>query len=260
MTSLRAVVARTTAVRISVEAVLLLSLYVPLRAGAEDRPAVMWVVVLGAVILRLVLVPRRRDLWVLAAGIVLGGGSDLLTVTRGVYAYAARDFLPWAIPGWMFVFWGHVFLFTRSVGSLPAFRTRLPDVGPFRGGRLLVLDLVTVAALKTCFYAFTSSPTRAALAGAVVIAIRYALAFPTKGELGLATVAVLVGPWVEGRLIGTGLYGYRQGVFFGVPIWLVEWWFFAVPFLLRAATFADRSAEARTGAPFGIVLEVPSES
>lgn len=256
MTSLRAVVASTPASRIPVEAALLLSLYVPLRAGAEDRPVVMWAWVLGAVAVRLVLLPRPRDSWVLAAGIVLGGGSDLLTVTRGVYAYGASDFLPWAMPAWMFVFWGHVFLFTRSVGSLPVFRTRLPADGAFRGGRLLMLDLVTVVVLKTCFYALaSSSPARAAIAGAMVIAVRYALVFPTRGELALATVAVVVGPWVEGQLIGTGLYGYRHGVFFGVPIWLVEWWFFAVPFLLRAATFAERCAVARTGAPLGIVLE-----
>ena len=240
--------------RIMAEAALLAAPYIPIAMGNAWKPGLMWAWVVGALVLRLVFLPRARDTWVLMAGVLLGGGSDIITVSRGIYSYTATDFLPLDIPGWMVLTWGHIFLFMRSFCALAPLRTRLPSSGRFKGGRVLMLDLATAVALKTSFLLFAGNPGRAAVAGGLVIMVRYGLVRPVAGELALIFTAITIGPWVEGRLIASGLYDYREGVLFGVPLWLVLWWMFVVPALSRIALHLDERS-ARAGAPLGLLAD-----
>ena len=233
--------------RLGAEALLLGLAYVPIALGRADDAPLMWACVTGLLSIRLLVLRRPRDLWVLAAGIILGGGSDLLTVSRGVYAYTASDFLPWAIPAWMLLLWGHIFLFMRSLFCLAPLRTELPRRGYFRGGRVLLLDAGAVILLKAAFYAFSEAPARAAVAGAVIILARYAIARPHRADIILGLLALAGGPAVEGELIRAGLYEYRDGLLFGVPLWLAEWWLFAVPLLNRLGVFVDAWGQAQGG-------------
>jgi hypothetical protein len=171
---------------------------------------------------RFALLYRRGDLFVFIMGILLGGGSDCLSVANGVYRYTPPTLLPWPIPMWMVVFWGEAFLFFRR---LMRYRPFLADNAATHGLDLpLVLDLLMLIPLKRMLYAWAAVPWLPDTVFAAALLVRYLLAPPRPHERRLLLTILVLGPFYEILLIAAGLYQYHHGIVFGMPVWLIVYW------------------------------------
>jgi len=192
---------------------------------------VMSAVMAAIIILRFALLNRRGDYIFFLIGLVAGGGNDLLSMFKGVYAYLPpHDFTDLPIPVWMLFFWGEIFVFFR----------KLMRSGPFLGesrhvGKLidlpLALDLVVVVTYRLIIYRTASHPWHPDALFAVILIVRLLLAPPKSHERRLMLLMLFLGPLYEIMLIASRLYHYQTGVVLGMPVWLIIYWVFVVRFL-----------------------------
>ena len=203
--------------------------------------------------IRFLLAYKPKDEWFFLLGLAAGGGNDLFSMIRGVYAYTPPHLLPWPIPLWIFPFWGQVFLLFR----------RALDYGPFRGpgvGKVLqwdsrlAADLVILAIFKFFVYGYASHLYLPSLVGVLLLGARFAVLRPTPTEWRVLAITMTVGPAYEIILVKLGLYNYQHGYFFGLPVWLLVFWALS---LLISKNLYDRMERA-FGRPIPGLLPPPS--
>jgi hypothetical protein len=231
-----------------------------LAAGAVAwfgaNTALMTVFIACLLVVRFALLYRRGDVVVFVAGVILGGGNDLLSMWQGVYRYTPPTLLPLPIPGWMVVFWGEAYLFFRRLMRYRPFV--VPDHLVRRGLDLpLALDLLMLIPLKRVVYRYAAVPWVPDTVFAVALLLRYLLVPPRPHERRLLLTILVLGPLYEILLIGAGLYVYQHGRVFGMPIWLIVFWVYV--FRMLKALFDRLELRFCRGRSQGAVV-VPKES
>jgi len=200
----------------------------------NDHPWLMLAIVAAILALRFAAIGRRHDLRYLVLGVLLGGGNDLMSIIRGVYAYTVpHPLVPWPIPLWMILFWGQVFLLMRTVFDLPWLRGPGASRGLWPPGWHLLVDLAGVVVMRLVVYATFTDPVLPALALSAVGILTYAAHGITRTDLKVMAVTAVAGPIVEWALISAGVYDYRNPFLLGMPAWLYVWWLYATPLLKR---------------------------
>jgi hypothetical protein len=179
------------------------------------------------IIFRFVLLNRRGDIIFFFLGLILGGGSDLMSMWRGVYYYTPTTILPVPIPVWMLLFWGEIFVFFRKLIRYGPFlhlenpRKRILDLP-------LALDIILFAVYRMIIYRYASVPWLPDALYAGIFVVRLLLFPPTNDERKLMITMLLLGPVYEIALIRCGLYVYQNGFVWGLPLWLIIWWVFII--------------------------------
>lgn len=209
-----------------------------LQENSQDSP-VMTAYVCAILLARFLLAGKRGDGVFFLLGCLIGGGNDILSMMKGVYAYKPdhifKEQFDLPIPPWMILFWGQVFVAFRHLFLLPVFQG--PKRGRRRGGLLaqnqMALDLATAVALRVIIYRTVGQEPWPTALYALVLAARFSLLPPQAHELLLLVVSLVLGVGVEGVLIGSDLYDYKDPVFLGLPGWLILYWTFAIPILLK---------------------------
>ena len=182
------------------------------------------------IILRFILFNRKGDYIFFLIGIVLGGGNDLISMYKHVYAYLPKDFSTLPLPLWMIFFWGEIFIFFR----------KLMRFGPFLGTKLeinnlidlpLLFDFVVLITYRIIIYHFAARYWVPDALYASILVLRLVAWPPLRNERRLMLAMLILGPAYEIGLIKSGLYVYQTPVFFGMPLWLIIYWVFVVRFL-----------------------------
>lgn len=190
-----------------------------------ERTRVMSIIFAVVLAARFALLYKRGDVLIFLLGFLLGGGNDLLSMLRGVYAYKPPALLPFApMPEWMVVFWGEAFLFFR----------RLMRYGPYLGEDQkpaaldfpLAADLLVIVVYRMIVYRFAAVPWLPDALYALILILRILAIPPKDHERKLMLTIFLLGPLYEILLIAGGLYDYQTPVFFGMPLWLIIYWIF----------------------------------
>jgi len=191
------------------------------------------------IITRFLLVNEKGDWIFFVLGIAAGGGNDLISQINGIYHYTSLTVLPFLqglLPVWMIAFWGQVFLLFRKVFHVEWFQgPSFAKDGRFLHGWLstrLLVDIIVLVILRIAIYRLYMDPVfPAAVYGGIIIA-RLLLVRPRKNELLI--MAILPYAFMfEGLMVTFGLYVYYDPVFMGLPAWLLLWWAFLVPLLLK---------------------------
>lgn len=215
------------------EAVLLLVTMSAIRKYSQDSEA-MTVYMVAILLVRQALIGQKGDGWFLLLGLLLGGGNDVVSMVKGVYRYSPdhwlKENLDIPIPPWMILFWGQVFLLLRHVYLLPAFKG---DRSHLKTPLRAIMDGSTWAVLRGIIYKTVRSEPLPTLGYSVGVLTRLFLLPPEKNEWRLMAVAIFFGPWVEAELIRSNLYEYDDPVLGGMPAWLLIYWSFAIPLLLK---------------------------
>jgi len=214
---------RELAAEVGVMAVALVLMSVLSRHPA--MPYAMAALIIG----RFLLLNRRGDWLFFLIGVVVGGGNDLLSMSKGVYAYAAPTSLPVPIPLWMVIFWGQIFLSFRKLMRYGRFLG--PDTKPPLIDLPLALDLVVVVAYRMIIYRTAATPWLPDALYAAILVVRLLVAPPADNERRIMVAMLIIGPVYEMILISTGMYKYQTGVLFGMPLWLIVYWVFVVRML-----------------------------
>ncbi len=233
---------RTTLPELLAEAGVLLFIALMVAFFGSNTKAMSGIVVavIGA---RFVMLRRRGDLVIFIAGVVLGGGNDLLSMWRGVYWYTPPTILPVPIPVWMLFFWGEAFLFFR----------RLMRFGPFLGpeegsarllDRAFLLDLAILIPLKMVLYRTAAIPWLPDAFFASVLLVRYLILPPARHERRLLLTILVLGPFYEILLIAAGLYVYQHGILLGMPLWLAVYWLYIFRVLKALIDWMERRLTA----------------
>lgn len=176
-------------------------------------------------------------------GVLLGGGNDLMSMIRGVYAYdVPHPGVPWPMPLWMFLFWGQVFLVMRTVFALPWLRGPRPTRGLWPPGSALIIDLVAVVLMRIVVYSTYDHPVVPGVLLSVILVFTYVLHGMTASDAKLMLVTLIAGPFVEWVLISADVYDYMHPFVVGMPAWLLVWWLFATPLLKRIFDRMDHQA------------------
>lgn len=215
---------------------------VPIAVGVMgNNELAMTCFIITNLVARYILARRPGDGRALALGIVAGGGNDLMSMIKGVYAYTPPHILPWPIPVWMILFWGQVFLLFARVFDSPAFAIARP-LPPLRQDRRLWLDLALILILKMTLYRVAADPLIPNAVAAGLLIVRCVAAFPDAGERRLLALTLLAGPAYEVLLIRLGLYHYTHGYVLGMPPWLLAFWALSI---LLARNVMARLAPAK---------------
>jgi hypothetical protein len=201
--------------------------------------AILTIVFTITIIARFTLVNEKGDWIFFVLGIIAGGGNDLASQLNGIYHYTSITLLPFLhglMPLWMFAFWGQVFLLFRKVFGI----SWLKGPGFAKDGRFLrgwlptrlIVDIVVLVVLRVAIYHIYLNPVLPAAIYGIVIAARLLIVRPRRNELLI--MAILPYAFMfEGLMVSFGLYVYYNPVFMGLPAWLLLWWAFLVPLLLK---------------------------
>ena len=214
---------RTTAAELAAEVAVMAAALLVMALCARHRfmPAAMAAIIGG----RFLLLNRRGDWVFFLIGVIVGGGNDLLSMSKGVYSYAAPTVLPVPIPLWMVVFWGQIFVSFRKLMRFGPFLG--PDQPPARLlDAPLALDLAVAVIYRMIIYRTAAIPWQPDALFAAILVTRLLLIPPKEHERKLLLAMLVIGPVYEMILIGAGLYRYQTGVLFGMPLWLIVYWVF----------------------------------
>ena len=189
--------------------------------------------------IRFLLLNQKGDWIFFLLGVIAGGGNDLMSMVNGVYNYTSIPILPFLqgiMPLWSVVFWGQVFLLFRKVFLVSWFKgTPFTKNGFLLRGWLskkLIVDVIILIFLRVSIYNTYLDPLLPSILYSVGILIRFVLFRPKKNEWLI--IAIL--PYAfcfEGLMVTFGLYEYYNPVFLGLPTWLMLWWVFLVPLVLK---------------------------
>ncbi len=190
--------------------------------------------------LRFYVINEAKDWIFFLIGVLGGGGNDLTSMINGVYDYTSLTVLPFLnglMPLWSVFFWGQVFLLFRKIFHLEWFKgpTFAKDGKYLKGWvdtRLLV-DIVLLILLRIAIYnTYLLDAWVPAIIYVVGIGIRLIIFRPQKHEvllIGILPYAFMF----EGLMVSFGLYEYHNPVFLGLPGWLMLWWIFLVPLVIK---------------------------
>lgn len=192
------------------------------------------------IIIRFTAIRERGDWIFFLFGIAAGGGNDLMSMLRNVYDYNSITLIPFLnglLPLWNICFWGQVFLLFRKVFNVEWFKGEpFKKDGRFVKGWLsvkLVVDLCILVFLRVIIYSTYALPAWIpVLVYGVAILARFAAFRPKKNEL-LVIVILPYAYLFEYLMVLFGLYTYINPSFLGMPIWLLLWWVFLVPIVLK---------------------------
>jgi len=218
------------------------------RAAASD---VMFTVILTIFFLinlsvRFLLVNENGDWIFFLLGVIAGGGNDLMSMINGVYEYTSITIIPLLsglLPLWMILFWGQIFLLFRKIFNLAWFKgEEFRKDGEFFNGwvdRKLIFDMSLIFILRIIIYnTYMQDFWIPALFYGVGISIRFLLFPPKRNEL----LIIVILPYAfifEALMVLFGLYVYYNPLpIVLIPLWLVLWWIFLVPIVLKE--FFDR--------------------
>ncbi|MCA9607508.1 MAG: hypothetical protein KC619_18000 [Myxococcales bacterium] len=206
-----------------------------------DRPAVMWAVLLVALVARFVLWRRLHperslavELVFFAVCAVVGAFNDLNTVAlHGVYRYTAPSELPALspIPLWMLLYWGLILRFVLALTRWHGLGAPRPRrvLGRRSIPRLLALVAAVIVPTRLVLFARYEDALWSWLPFAVALGVFAVVGRVDRHDLRLAALALVVGPVVEALFIRVGhLHAYALGWLFGVPLWIVLWWALSV--------------------------------
>ena len=208
---------------------------IALSAYLMDTRVMTWVVV-GNIALRTLIIGRRADWIFLLIGVVAGGGNDLMSMLKGVYYYTPPSLLKQfgaPIPIWMLLYWGHIFVSFRQLYQLPVFQSPPFPNGPWKLDKRLIADLIVVVVFRIIIYNYVRQEPIPTIAFAAVLLLRLIAVPPKKHEWLLIVTVMIIGPAFEAVLIGFGLYVYFDPVLGGMPAWLLIYWAFALPLLMK---------------------------
>jgi hypothetical protein len=214
--------------------------------AASDR-AFMTMFVAATVAVRtiVVLAHHRRgvsipgELVFFALCTLVGGFNDWNTVYRhGVYDYAVPYELAGVrIPAWMLLYWGLILRFTARLARWASLRppshpSDFVGFGEWRTQNAALkvgVELLLVVLTRQAIYRLYDDPALSWPAFLAALMAWAVLLRPTRHDLHLLLIALVIGPAVESAFIRWGgLHVYRHGIIGGVPIWIVLWWALAV--------------------------------
>lgn len=190
-------------------------------------------------LIRFVTINEKGDWLFFLLGVLTGGGNDLMSMINGVYSYTSITILPFLnglMPLWMILFWGQVFLIFRKIFHLQWFKGEdfQKDGFLLKGwvNTQLIVDLIILICLRIVIYNTYMDPWLPAAIYAGAILIRFAIFHPKKNELLI--IAILPYAFIfEGLMVKFGLYVYWHDHLLGMPLWLLLWWIFLVPIVLK---------------------------
>ncbi|MFX0101800.1 MAG: hypothetical protein ACFFCS_19705 [Candidatus Hodarchaeota archaeon] len=202
--------------------------------------AILTIVFFVNIAIRFLTIRERGDWIFFVFGIAAGGGNDLMSMARNVYDYNSITLIPFLnglLPLWNICFWGQVFLLFRKVFQVEWFKGEpFKKDGRFVKGWLsikLIVDLCILVFLRAIIYlTYNLAPwIPTSFYGAAILA-RFAVFKPRKNEL-LIIVILPYAYLFEYLMVIFGLYTYMNAPFLGMPIWLLLWWVFLVPIVLK---------------------------
>ena len=204
----------------------LMTCFVPVLIAAR--------LVLWAVWARPTARPVAPELIFFGLCIVLGAFNDWNSVVRHeIYEYSAPHFFPSfsTIPIWMLLFWGLILRLMATFATWERLeanpRPGSSGVSSWRDGVgvRLVVELVLLLVTRQAIYRLYLDPVFSWLPFLAAILVFFAVFPPTKAELSLVAIAVVVGTVVEIIFIQIGaLHWYHLGWVGGVPLWIMLWW------------------------------------
>jgi len=192
------------------------------------------------ILVRFLLINQKGDWIFFVFGVIAGGGNDLMSMMREVYNYTSVTILPFLnglLPLWSIVFWGQVFLIFRKMFNIEWFKGEdFQKDGKFLKGWVdyeLIIDLILIVILRIIIYStYNLDMWIPALFYAIFIMARLFIFRPKKNQLLI--IAVLPYAFIfEGLMVIFGLYIYINPMILGMPLWLILWWIFLVPIVLK---------------------------
>jgi hypothetical protein len=201
---------------------------------------ILTIVFFANITLRFLTIREKGDWIFFLFGIAAGGGNDLMSMLRNVYDYNSITLIPLLnglLPLWNICFWGQVFLLFRKVFHVEWFKGEpFKKDGKFVKGWLsikLIVDLCILVFLRVVIYStYNLVPWIPTLIYGCAILARFAVLKPEKNEL-LIMVILPYAYLFEYLMVIFGLYTYNKASFLGMPIWLLLWWVFLVPIVLK---------------------------
>jgi len=172
--------------------------------------------------------------------VIAGGGNDLMSMMREVYNYTSVTIIPFLnglLPLWSIVFWGQVFLIFRKMFNIEWFKGEdFQKDGKLLKGWVdyeLIIDLILIVILRIIIYStYNLDMWIPAFLYAIFIIARLLIFQPKKNQLLI--IAVLPYAFIfEGLMVIFGLYVYINPIILGMPLWLILWWIFLVPIVLK---------------------------
>ena len=194
-------------------------------------------------VIRFLLVNEKGDWVFFLFGIIAGGGNDFMSMINGVYRYTAIPIIPnLALPIFMWLFWGQAFLLFRKLFNIPWCKgEEFQKDGEVLNGwvdKELIFDICLVIVLRIVIYnTYMMDMWIPALFYGIGIGIRFLIFPPKKNEVHIIALLPLAYLF-EGLMVVFGLYVYYNPIFPGIPLWLMLWWIFLVPIVLKE--FFDR--------------------
>lgn len=206
------------------EAMVLLSIVFFVFLFGQDT-GIISIILPIILVLRFILLYRKGDSLYFVLGFILGGGNDLLSMFRGVYHYTPEAIVNLPIPIWMLLVWGEGFIFLRKLLRHDFFIEKGETQNRLMN-QPLILDLAIFAVFRLIIFRYASVAWLPGALYASIFSIRLLIFPPRKYERKLMLTVFLLGPLFEIMLIKAGLYVYQNGVFFGMPLWLIIYWVF----------------------------------
>lgn len=189
-------------------------------------------------LIRFILVNEKGDWIFFLIGVVAGGGNDFMSMINGVYYYTAIPIIPnLALPIFMWLFWGQVFLLFRKIFNVPWFKgEEFKKDGILLNGwidKKVILDIVLIIILRAVIYNTAQMDFWIpSLFYGIGVSIRLII-FPAKRNEWFIIIILPYAFMFEGLMVTFGLYVYFNPVFLGLPLWLMIWWIMLVPIVVK---------------------------
>ena len=189
--------------------------------------------------IRFLLVNEKGDWIIFLLGVIGGGGNDFLSMVNGVYSYTAIPIIPnLALPIFMWLFWGEVFLLFRKVFNLSwCSGEEFQKDGELLKGwvdKKIIFDISMIIILRAVIYnTYLLDFWIPALFYSIGVGIRFLIFPPKRNEINIIIILPLAFLF-ETLMVLFDLYIYFNPLpILLIPLWLCIWWIFLVPIFLK---------------------------